>query len=181
MLDTLGPAERLAFVLHDVFGVPFDQVGSILERSPAAARQLASRARRRVRAAGPPPTVDHAAQREVLDAFLDAARRGDFEGLLALLDPDVELVADAGDGLLGPSRRLRGARAVAEQAHLYSRMASAGRHALVNGAPGLVSAPRGRVVAVLAVATLDGRITRMTILADPVRLDALDLPRFDEE
>jgi RNA polymerase sigma factor (sigma-70 family) len=169
VLDTLGPAERLAFVLHDVFAVPFDQIGAILNRSPAAARQLASRARRRVREAGPAPTTDPAAQRAVLDAFLAAARRGDFEGLVAVLHPDVELLADAGDGPLGPSQR----------AYRYRQMASAGAHALVNGVPGLVAAPGGRVVAVLSVTTVDGLITRLTILADPARLDRLHLPRFD--
>jgi RNA polymerase sigma factor (sigma-70 family) len=179
VLDTLGPAERLAFVLHDVFAVPFDQIGAILNRSPAAARQLASRARRRVREAGPAPTTDPAAQRAVLDAFLAAARRGDFEGLVAVLHPDVELLADAGDGPLGPSQRVTGARAVAEQAYRYRQMASAGAHALVNGVPGLVAAPGGRVVAVLSVTTVDGLITRLTILADPARLDRLHLPRFD--
>ena len=179
VLDTLTPAERLAFVLHDAFGVPFEQIGAILGRSPLAARQLGSRARRRVRETGPAPTTDPAAQRAVVQAFLDAARQGDFEGLLALLHPDVELLADAGSGPLGPSQRVVGARAVAGQAHRYAWMASTGQHVLVNGMPGLVAAPGGRIVAVLSMTTQDGRITRIAILADPARLDALELPRLD--
>lgn len=178
VLDTLTPAERLAFVLHDAFGVPFEQIGAILDRSTDAAKQLGSRARRRIREAGPVPSPDPRTQRAVVEAFLDAARRGDFEALLALLHPDVELVADAGSGPLGPSQRILGAPAVLEQAQRYARMASAGRLVLVNGVPGLVAAPRGRVAAVLAVDAVDGVIVRMTILADPVRLERLDLPRF---
>ena len=172
VLDTLSPSERLAFVLHDVFAVPFEQIGAILDRSPAAAKQLASRARRQVRDA-PVPDTDLPRQQQLVDAFLSAARRGDLEGLLAVLDPDVVLRADAGAGPLGPSRHLKGARDVAAQAMQYVRLARYARPALVNGAPGFLVAPGGSVVAVIAVTTRSGRITEIDILADPERLRAV--------
>ena len=172
VLDTLTPGERLAFVLHDLFAVPFDEIGPILDRSPAAAKQLASRARRRLQGA-PTPDTDLRRQREVVDAFLAAARHGDFEALLAVLDPDVVLRADAGDGPLGPSRLVRGARAVAAQAMQFAHLAQFARPAVVNGSPGLVAAPSGRVVAVLDVTVRGGRIVELNILADPVRLEQL--------
>jgi RNA polymerase sigma-70 factor (ECF subfamily) len=169
VLDTLRPAERLAFVLHDVFALPFEQIGPILGRSSAAAKQLASRARRRLQGA-PVPDVDLPRQRKIVDAFLAAARAGDFEGLLDLLDPDVVLRADAGAGPLGPSRLLHGANAVVNQAMRYSGLARFARPALVNGAAGLVAMPDGRVVAVVGLTVRNGRIAEIDILADPARL-----------
>jgi RNA polymerase sigma factor (sigma-70 family) len=175
VLETLTPAERLAFVLHDMFGVPFDEIAPVVGRSPDAARQLASRARRRVRGAAPAPDVDLARQREVVDAYLAAAREGDFEALLAVLDPDVVLRADAGPDRPGASREVRGARAVAEQAFSFARLAPAARPALVNGAPGFVVAPRGQPFAVVGFTVAHGKIVEIDILADPVRLRELDL------
>ncbi|MCO8307579.1 RNA polymerase sigma factor SigJ [Streptomyces hygroscopicus] len=179
VLETLGPAERLAFVLHDLFGVPFDEIAPIVDRTPAAARQLASRARRRVRGAAPAPDPDLARQREVVDAFLAAARGGDMEGLIALLDPDVVLRADYGGAPAAPApREVRGAAAVANQALTFSRLSGSGlltRPALVNGAVGLVSSREGRPFSVLAFTVVDGRIVAIDILADPERLDGLDL------
>src|SRR5262249_37966133 len=134
VLDTLAPAERLAFVLHDVFAVPFEQIAPIVGRSPSAARQLASRARRRLQAAAISPGSDLRCQREIGDAFLAAAREGDFDALVAVLDPDVVLRADLGGGSAGGSRVVRGARAVAKQALSFSRLARFARAALVNGA-----------------------------------------------
>src|SRR6266852_4858867 len=141
VLETLAPAERLAFVLHDMFAVPFDEIAPIVERSPAAARQLASRARRRLQGAATVSNTDRARQREVVDAFLAASRGGDFAALLALLDPDVVRRADGAAVLSGASREVRGAAAVADT---FSRRAAAARPALVNAAVGLVWAPGGR-------------------------------------
>jgi len=176
VLDTLSPAERIAFVLHDVFAVPYEQVGPILDRSPAAAKQLASRARRRLR--GSPSAgnaVDPARQRAVADAFDAASREGDFDGLLAVLDPDVVLRADTGDGPLGPSFLIRGAAAVAAQAESYAGMAPFAHRVLVNGAPGYLIAPNGKPFAVIAIATRDDKITEIDILADPARLSRMNL------
>lgn len=173
VLDTLSPTERLAFVLHDVFAVPFDQVGTILERSPAAAKQLASRARSKIRSAGPAEPADHARRQQVVDAFLAASRDGDFDGLLAVLDPDVVLRADAGHGGLGPSQLLRGADVVARQAHRYAGLAQHAERVSVNGSPGLMVVMDGRVLAVLAVEVHGDRIVEIDILADPVRLTHL--------
>jgi RNA polymerase sigma-70 factor, ECF subfamily len=139
VLEALSPAERLAFVLHDMFAVPFDEIALIVRRSPSAARQLASPARRRVQAAAKAPDVDLTCQREVVDAFLAAARGGDFDALLAVLDQDVVVRADRGGVPPGASRKLRGARAVAEQALTFSRLVQFGRPYLVNGAAGIVS------------------------------------------
>ena len=175
VLDTLTPAERVAFVLHDMFAVPFDQIAPIVGRSPAAARQLASRARRRVQAAGTVPEADHGRQRAVVDAFLAAARGGDLQTLVALLDPDVVLRADLGAMAADASREFRGAPAVAEQALAFSGRARFARPALVNGAAGLVVAPHGRLFAVLAFTITRGRIVELDILADPERLRHLDL------
>ena len=183
MLDTLSPAERLAFVLHDVFAVPFDQIGPILDRSPAAAKQLASRARSRLCGAGADESPDAAApgrpdaarQREVLDAFLAAAHEGDFGRLLAILDPDVVLRADTGTGPLGPSQVVRGAQAVIAQARRFSPLARFGRRVLVNGDPGFLVARGSQALAVAGVTVADGRITEINILADPDRLRRLDL------
>ena len=174
VLDTLSPSERLAFVLHDVFAVPFDRIGSILDRSPAAAKQLASRARARLRGAGPDVDVDPARQRQLLDAFLAAARHGDFEGLLEVLDPDVVLRADAGDGPLGPSQLVHGAPAVVAQAVRFGAMTRHARHVLVGGMPGLMATPQGHLRAVMGVTVRGGRIAEIDILADPARLRALD-------
>ncbi len=175
VLDTLSPAERLAFVLHDVFAVPFEQIGSVLGRSPAAAKQLASRARHRLRGATAPATADPARQRAVVDAFLAASRGDDFEGLLAVLDPAVVLRADAGAGPLGPSRLIHGASEVAAQAHRFAGLARFAHPVLVNGTPGFLVAPDGQPLAVIGIAVRDDKITEIDILADPERLSQLDL------
>ena len=176
VLDTLSPAERIAFVLHDVFAVPYDQVGPILDRSPAAAKQLASRARRRLRSSpSAGNAVDPARQRAVADAFDAASRDGDFDGLLAVLDPDVVLRADTGDGPLGPAFLIRGAAAVATQAESYAGMARFAHRVLVNGAPGYLIAPNRKPFAVIAIATRDDKITEIDILADPARLSRMNL------
>jgi RNA polymerase sigma factor (sigma-70 family) len=177
VLETLSPAERLAFVLHDMFAVPFEEIAPIVDRSPAAARQLASRARRRVRAERTVPDADLDAQREVVDAFLAAARNGDFERLLAVLDPDVVLRADLGRG--APLRVVRGADAVASQAQGFARLGLVGRPALVNGAAGLVSTRDGELFSVGGVTVEGGRIVAIDILADPERLRRLDLTVLD--
>jgi RNA polymerase sigma factor (sigma-70 family) len=175
VLDTLSPAERLAFVLHDMFGVPFDEIATIVGRSPTAARQLASRARRRVRAAAPVPDADLAVQRKVVDAFLAAARTGDFDGLVALLAPDVVLRVDRGAVPAGMSGEWSGLTAVAGEVRTFARLAASARPALVNGAAGVVVAPRGRPVAVVGFSVADGRIVEIDVLADPARLRALEL------
>jgi RNA polymerase sigma factor (sigma-70 family) len=181
VLETLAPAERLAFVLHDMFDVPFDEIAPILQRSPAAARQLASRARRRVKGAAPVPDADLGRQREVVDAFLAAARGSDFDALLAVLDPDVVLRADAGAVPAGVSRVIRGASAVAEQALAFAqRLGPFARPALVNGAAGIVAAPGGRPVSVLGFTVRGGKIVEIDILADPARLRQLDLAVLDD-
>ena len=179
VLETLAPAERLAFVLHDMFAVPFDEIASITDRSPAAARQLASRARRRVQRQAPVPDADLARQRRVVDAFSAAAREGDFEALLAVLDPDIVLRADAGTRRPGESFVVRGARAVAERARTFARLTPYARPALVNGAAGAVVVLDGRPFAVMGFTVADGRIVEIDILSDSVRLGALELPGFD--
>jgi RNA polymerase sigma factor (sigma-70 family) len=178
VLETLAPAERLSFVLHDMFGVPFDEIAPIVGRSPAAARQLASRGRRRVRGASPAPDVDVAHQREVVDAFLAAARGGDFEALLEVLDPDVVLRVDG--GAARASREIRGARAVAEQATRFAQLARFARPALVNGAAGLVVTRQERPLAVAGFTVAKGKIVEFDILADPARLRELDLTVLDD-
>lgn len=182
VLETLEPAERLAFVLHDMFAVPFDDIAPIVERTAAATRQLASRARRRVQGATPSADPDLGRQRQVVDAFLAASRGGDFEALVALLHPDVVLRADAGALVRGAaaSKVVHGAKAVAEQAALFSRYAAFARPVLVNGSLGIVTVPDGRAVSVTALTVADGRITGMYILADPDRLARLDLPALTE-
>jgi RNA polymerase sigma factor (sigma-70 family) len=172
VLETLTPAERLAFVLHDMFAVPFDDIAPIVERSPAAARQLASRARRRVRETAPVRDGDPAREREVVEAFLAASRAGDFEALVAVLDPDVVLRSDQGDQRR--STLIRGARTVAGQALMYSRYARHSRPALVNGTMGLISVPDGRLFSVMGLTIRDGRITEMYVLSDPERIRRLD-------
>jgi RNA polymerase sigma-70 factor (ECF subfamily) len=176
VLETLTPAERLAFVLHDMFAVPFEDIAAILERSPDAARQLASRARRRVRGTGGralDPDADLSTQWEVVEAFHAAARNGDFEALVAVLDPDVVLRADG--GITGLSRHVRGAETVASQALMWSQVGLTIRRALINGAAGMVSLRDGRPFSVGAVTVSGGRIVEIDILADPDRLAQLDL------
>jgi len=178
VVQTLAPAERLAFVLHDMFGVPFEEIAPIVGRSPAAARQLASRARRRVRGTAPVLDTDPARQRAVVDAFLAASRAGDFDALVAVLDPDVVLRADFGD--LRVSSMIRGAREVAGQALMFQRYAPFARPVLVNGAPGALTAPGGRPFSVMGFTITDGRIVQIDILADPERLRRLDLAFLQE-
>jgi RNA polymerase sigma factor (sigma-70 family) len=177
VLETLSPAERLAFVLHDMFAVPFDEIARIVDRSPEAARQLASRARRRVRAEKTVPDADQETQREVVEAFLAAARDGDFERLLAVLDPDAVLRADFGPA--AGSREVRGAEAIAGQAVTYSRLGLAMELALINGAVGLVTRRDGELFSVGGFTVRGGRIVAMDILADPARLHQLDLTVLD--
>jgi RNA polymerase sigma factor (sigma-70 family) len=174
VLETLGPAERLAFVLHDVFAVPFDEIAPIVDRSPDAARQLASRARRRVRGA-PVPDTDLEAQREVVDAFLAAARDGDFERLVSVLDPDVVLHGDLGPSAPEGRFELHGVEAVAKQARTYSRLGLVIRPALVNGAAGVVTFRDGEPFSVGAFTVRAGRIVEIDFLADPERLREIDL------
>jgi RNA polymerase sigma factor (sigma-70 family) len=178
VLETLSPAERLAFVLHDIFAVPFDEIAPIVDRSPAAARQLASRARRRVQGATAVPDADLATQRRVVDAFLAAARHGDFEALLEVLDPDVVLRRDVTP--LGGPAEIRGARAVAGQALAYPRLGLELRPALVNGAAGVVAFLDGQPYAVGAVTVAGGKIVEIDILAEPERLRQLDLTVLDD-
>jgi RNA polymerase sigma-70 factor, ECF subfamily len=177
VLETLSPPERLAFVLHDMFAVPFDEIAPIVNRSPEAARQLASRARRRVQGEKPLPDADLDTQRKVADAFLTAARDGDFEALLEVLDPDVVLRADL--GLAGESREVRGAAAVAGQALAYSQLGLLVQPALVNGAAGAVSILDGEPFSVGSFTIRGGKIVEIDILADPERLRQLDLTILD--
>jgi RNA polymerase sigma-70 factor (ECF subfamily) len=170
ILETLAPAERLAFVLHDMFAVPFDEIAGIVGRSPTAARQLASGARRRVQGTPAIPEVDFSRQREVVNAYLAAARGGDFEALLAVLDPDVVLRSDRGE--------IHGARAVAEQA--VQRRARFAQAALVNGTVGIVVAPRGRLLLVIDLTIEHGKISKMDLIGDPARLRELDLAMLSE-
>src|SRR6185295_1327869 len=175
VLETLAPAERLAFVLHDMFGVPFDEIAPIVGRSPVATRQLASRARRRVQGATPPADPDVAGQRRVVDAFLAAARGGNLDALVAMLDPEVVLRIDR-DG----TTEVRGAAAVGERVRSFASQARFARPALVNGGPGFVVAPPGRPpVAVAGFTVARGAIVEIDLLADPARLRDLDLTVLD--
>ena len=180
VLETLAPAERLAFVLHDMFAVPFDQIAPIVDRSPEAARQLASRARRRVRGSAPVGDADLDQQRTVVEAFLAAAREGDFDALLAVLDPDVVLRADSGPGLPGATVEVRGAVEVASRAQSYARLDLVNRAVLINGAYGMVAYRNGQPFSLGGVTVRGGRIVEIDILADPERLRQLDLPALDE-
>jgi RNA polymerase sigma-70 factor, ECF subfamily len=181
VLDTLAPAERLAFVLHDIFAVPFDEIAPIVERSPAATRQLASRARRRVQAAAPVPDADLREQRKLVDAFLAASRKGDFEALVAVLDPDVVLRVDVGAALARGAPFLRGAPAVAEQSVTFARSgAGEPRPVLVNGVAGVVLVSQGRPFAVVGFTIGRGRIVAINVLADPDRVGRLDLAMLDD-
>ena len=178
VLEQLSPPERLAFVLHDLFAIPFKEIASILDRSPDATRQLASRARRRVRGA-PEPDADLATQRKVVDAFLAAAREGDFDALVAVLDPDVVLRADSGAVAAAVSREVRGAEAVARQALAFSRGLLV-QPALVNGAVGVVATRDGVPFAVGGFTVRGGKIVEIDILADPERLARLDLTVLED-
>lgn len=179
VLEALEPAERLAFVLHDVFGMPFEEIAPIVERSPVAARQLASRARRRVQGSVPKADRDLQQQRRVVDAFLAAARDGDFGRLIAVLDPDIVLRADGG-ALAGASRIVRGAQAVAGQAATFSRLGLSNQVVLVNGYIGLLSRrPDGKLFSVIGFTIARGKIVEMDILADPERLQRLDLSAIE--
>ena len=177
VLEMLSPAERLAFVLHDMFAVPFDEIAPIVDRSPETARQLASRARRRVQGESKVPDADLATQRRVVDAFLAASREGDFDRLVAVLDPDVVLRADF--GAAGESRFVRGARAVAGQALFYSRLGLDLRPVLINGAVGAVAFRNGEPFSLGAVTVRGGKIVELDFLADPERLRELDLTVLD--
>jgi RNA polymerase sigma-70 factor (ECF subfamily) len=179
VLDTLDPAERLAFVLHDLFGVPFDDIAPIVQRSSEATRQLASRARRRVRGTPSVSAADLAGQREVIGRFLAALRGGDVEGLIAVLDPDLVVRVDASAATGGRAVEVRGARTWASSAVTFARMAQSTEPALVNGAVGLVLAPGGRLSRVLNITVKEGRVTQIDIVADPERLRTLDLAALD--
>jgi RNA polymerase sigma-70 factor (ECF subfamily) len=171
ILETLSPAERIAFVLHDMFAVPFDEIAPIVGRSPAATRQLASRARHRVQGADPAETGDHSRARRTVEAFLSASRNGDFEALLTLLDPDVVLTADADAMRVGASE-VRGSHAVAQT---FAGRARAAQLALINGQPGLVWAPGGKARVVFGFAVAEGKITAIELLASLETLDQLNL------
>ncbi len=174
VLETLAPAERLAFVLHDMFAVPFDEIADMVGRTPDAARQLASRARRRVRGAAT-PDADIGRQREVVDAFFAAARGGDFDALVAVLDPEVVLRADAGPSRLDGSSVVRGAAAVAGNALMFARPDAVARPAVVNGAAGVVVLVEGKPVSVMGFTVVGGKVVEIDALIDPQRLERLDL------
>jgi RNA polymerase sigma-70 factor, ECF subfamily len=179
VLETLEPAERLAFVLHDVFGMTFDEIAPIVDRSPVAARQLASRARRRVQGQAPTSDADLRTQRRVVDAFLVAVRDGDFEALVGVLDPAIVLRADGG-AVKGMSRLVRGAQAVMAQAAAFSKLGLSNQVVLVNGNIGVVSRlPDGRVLSVIGFTIAGGKVVEMDILADPDRLSRLDLSAIE--
>ena len=173
VLETLTPAERLAYVLHDMFALPFEEIAPIVGRSPEATRQLASRARRRVRGATPVPDADLSAQWEVVEAFLAAAREGDFDALVAVLDPDVVLRADG--GLTGLTQHVEGAENVAGQALMWSRVDLTMQRALVNGAAGMVAFRHGQPFSIAAMTVRDGKIAELDFLTDPERIAQLDL------
>ncbi|WIX87751.1 sigma-70 family RNA polymerase sigma factor [Amycolatopsis sp. DG1A-15b] len=173
VLDALGPAERIAFVLHDLFAVPFDRIAPVLDRTPVAAKKLASRARHRIRGTSPLPPADLARHRRVVDAFLAAARGGDLSSLLDVLAPDVVRRADAAALPVGAALETRGARAVAEETRVFGKRARFAEAALVDGAVGVVVAPRGRLVLALAVAVEGERVAAYEVIADPARLAAL--------
>jgi RNA polymerase sigma factor (sigma-70 family) len=179
VLETLAPAERLAFVLHDMFAVPFEEIATIVGRSPAAARQLASRARRRVQGAAT-PDVDMARQRQVVDAFFAAARGGDFDALVAVLDPDVVLRSDGGVSRPSVSVVVQGAETVASRALMFTQLSPFVRPAVINGVAGVIVAPAGRPVSIMAFTVRGGRIVEIYAIADPERLRQLDLPVPDD-
>jgi RNA polymerase sigma-70 factor (ECF subfamily) len=178
VLEMLTPAERLAFVLHDVFAVSFDEIALIIDKSPAAARQLASRARRRVQGKAPVSNVTPHEQRRVVDAFFAAAREGDFEGLVSLLDPDVLLRSDGGS-LVNLTAVVRGAEAVASRAMQFRQPDEFIHAALINGEPGYIVAPHGKAFSVIAFTVRDSKIVAIEALADPERMQKLDFSDFD--
>ncbi|MFF0290119.1 sigma-70 family RNA polymerase sigma factor [Streptomyces sp. NPDC005262] len=179
VLESLTPAERLAFVLHDMFAVPFDEIASLIEKTPAATRQLASRARRRVRGGAPVPDPDPTRQREAVDAFFAAARDGDLDALVAVLDPDVVLRSDGGVAGARHTAVLHGARTVAGQALTFGQLSPFARPALINGAAGVVVVAHGRPLSVMAFTVTDGRTVAIDVLSDPERLHKLDLTVLD--
>ena len=179
VLETLAPAERVAFVLHDIFGMAFEEIAPIVERTPEAARKLASRARRRIQARKATPAADLEVQRSVVDAFLAATRDGDFHGLLAVLDPDVVLRADGGALRSHGSLEIRGAEQVARRAQSFSRLGLLRLPVLVNGAPGLLCMLDGQLFSVMAFTVQSGQISEINILSDPERLSELDLTALD--
>jgi RNA polymerase sigma-70 factor (ECF subfamily) len=178
VLDTLSPTERLAFVLHDMFDVPFEEIAPIIGRSPAASRQLASRARRRVRGQPTAPDTDLEQQRQVVAAFMAAAREGDFDGLVAVLDPDAVLRADQG-ALSGGSHEVRGAEEIAGRALMFARVDLETRLVVINGAQGAVALKDGQLFSISGFTIRGGRIVEMDILADPERLAQFDLAALD--
>jgi len=178
VLDRLTPAERLAFVLHDMFATPFEEIATILGRSPTATRQLASRARRRVRGGAETPRTDLVRQRQVVDAFLAALRGGDFEGLLAVLDPDLVVRADM-PARPGAPTEIRGAAVYARQAVAFAQLARLAQPAVVNGAVGIVMAPRGRLLRALRLTIVNGKISEIEVIGNPARLSELDLSIVD--
>jgi RNA polymerase sigma-70 factor, ECF subfamily len=179
VLEMLTPPERMSFVLHDMFAVPFEEIAPIIEKTPAATRQLASRARRRVQSEAPAPDPDLSRQRKVVDAFFAASRNGDLDALVAVLDPDVVLRSDAGKGRPRLNMVLRGAASVARQAFTASRLSPFVHPALINGAAGVVVAARGRPMFVMAFTVTGGRIVAIDVLADPDRLARIDLPSLN--
>ncbi|MCX5099505.1 sigma-70 family RNA polymerase sigma factor [Streptomyces sp. NBC_00053] len=180
VLETLDPAERLAFVLHDMFAVPFDEIAGVVDRTPAAARQLASRARRRVQGADPVPDPDLARKREIVNAFLAAARDGEFEALLTVLDPDVVVRSDTGAGGAGAPGLVRGAAAVARQAMMFAPFARSSRRALVGGEPAVIATGEGHRFSVMIFTVARGRIVEMSVIRDPSHLPGLDLAVLDD-
>jgi RNA polymerase sigma factor (sigma-70 family) len=179
VLNTLAPAERLAFVLHDMFALPFDEIAPIVGRSPVAAKKLASRARRRIQGATKIPSADLSRQRQVVDAFLAASRSGDINAILAVLDPNVVRRADRAAVPAGAATEVRGARAVAEETLTNSQRARFAHPALVNGAPGIVVGARGQMDLALSLTIKDGKITEIDVIADPARLHQLELAVLD--
>ncbi|GAA1358077.1 RNA polymerase sigma factor SigJ [Streptomyces beijiangensis] len=173
VLETLPPAERLAFVLHDMFAVPFDDIAPIVDRTPATTRQLASRARHKVEGSAPSPDPDQTRQREVVEAFMAAARGGDFEALVSVLDPDIVFRVDAGSDPDALSKLVRGATTVASGAITFSRHAPHARLVLINGAVGLFTAVDGRPVSVMSFTVADGRVAEINLISDPDRLPAI--------
>lgn len=179
VLDALSPAERIAFVLHDLFAIPFDDIASIVQRTPDATRQLASRARRRVRGEPAVSPADLAAQRETVERFLAALRKGDIEGLVAVLDPDVVVRVDGASAATGQPVEVRGARKWATSAVAFASLAQKLEVALVDGGVGLVFAPRGKLSRALSVVIEGGRIARVDVFADPARLERTQVSAFD--
>ncbi|MEV6684679.1 RNA polymerase sigma factor SigJ [Streptomyces sp. NPDC051130] len=181
VLESLSPAERLSFVLHDMFAVPFDEIAPMLEKSPAAVRQLASRARRRVQGRAPVPDPDLGAQRRVVDAFFAAARDGDFEALVSVLHPDIVLRSDGGAARPGRMLVINGARTVAGQALMFSGLSPFVHPALINGAAGVVVSANGRPMSVMAFTVTDGLIVSIDSIGDPDRLVSLDLAGIEAD